>query len=275
MSQPDRAARDGLAAGMRRIRPGWYLLAALSVYAVVVTALVLGRGGGAGDDHAASTTASTVDDAGRAGVASPGAAANAPVAAAAATTEAPPGLWFPIPGARLPTSDDNLPGAPRAYRRGVSQGFDFHDGDAGVPITFGTPVVAAAAGSVVRADTAYVELDARAWQDLLDAVAEGGADEPQLDRLRGRQLWIRTADGTVLRYGHLSSVRDGVRVGSQVYRGQVVGYVGNSGTDDGVAGRRDGARLRFEIWSSDDTFFGEGLDPTQVRLRAASLFAGP
>lgn len=263
---------------MRRIRPGWYLLAALSVYAVVVTVLLLGRGADGGEDRAASTaatTAATTADAGRAGNASPGAASNAPAAAAATTTEAPPGLWFPIPGARLPASDDNLPGAPRAYRRGVSQGFDFHDGDAGVPIAFGTPVVAAAAGNVVRADAAYVELDARAWQDLLDDVAEGGADEPQLDRLRGRQLWIRTADGTVLRYGHLSAVRDGVRVGSQVYRGQVVGYVGNSGTDDGVAGRRDGARLRFEIWPSDTSFFGEGLDPTQVRLQAASLFAGP
>jgi murein DD-endopeptidase MepM/ murein hydrolase activator NlpD len=60
-----------------------------------------------------------------------------------------------------------------------------------------------------------------------------------------------------------------------VYRGQVIGYVGNSGTDAGVAGGRDRARLRFELWPAEDEYFGEGLEPEQVRLEAASLFVGP
>lgn len=278
----------------RRIRPGWYLLAAITLYAVVVTVVLVTRpprDAAPGEDSSA-TAAMTGSEAGG-GAASGSAAAGsadggAPASDGSVTSAsvdvatgddpasgAAAGLWFPIPGAGLPSSDDHLPGAPRAYRNGVSQGFDFHDGDAGVPISYGTPVIAAASGNVVRADTAYVEMDQRAWDVLLADVAAGGADEDQLDRLRGRQLWIRTSGGTVLRYGHLAGVRDGIRVGSSVYRGQVIGYAGNSGTDVGVAGRTDGVRLRFEIWPSDDAFFGEDLEPTQVRLQAASLFSGP
>lgn len=277
----------------RRVRPGWYLLAAVTIYAAVVTVVLLSRPAGGAREAGGQGATSTTTDAGSANAAvgprdadlasgstsraAEGASGNQATALAATSTgsEAPGGLWFPVPGAGLPTSDVYLPGAPRDYRNGVSQGFDFHDGDAGVPIVLGTPVIAAASGSVVRADTAYVEMDARAWDQLLADVAVEGADEEQLDRLRGRQLWIRTEDGTVLRYGHLAGIRDGIRVGTSVYRGQVVGFAGNSGTDVGVAGRTDGVRLRFEIWPSDDTFFGEGMEPTQVRLQAASLFSGP
>lgn len=106
-------------------------------------------------------------------------------------------------------------------------------------------------------------------------VAESGATEDQLDRLRGRQIWLRTTDGTVLRYGHLSAVRDGVRTGMNVYRGQVIGFAGNSGTDVAVAGRKDQTRLRFEIWPDAENFFGAGMEPEAVRMAAASLFVGP
>lgn len=193
---------------------------------------------------------------------------------AARGAQAPAGLWFPIPGASLPSDPNDMPGAPRPYRNGVSQGFDFTDGDAGVPITFGDPVVAAEAGQVVRADTAYVELDGEAWEQLLADVGRSGADARQLDALRGRQIWIRTADGRVLRYAFLAALRDGISVGSNVYRGQVIGYVGNSGTGDGVAGTTNNPRLHFEIWQGD-AFFGQDLPPADVREQAAKLFVGP
>lgn len=230
------------------------MLAVLTVYALVVTGLLLARRPTAA---AGPTTPAAVDD------------RTAPSGALAS------GLWFPIPGARLPAQDDHLPGAPRAYRHGVSQGFDFFDQDAGVPVTAGTPVVAAQSGQVVRADVAYTEIDPRAWEVLLADVGEAGADEGQLDQLRGRQVWLRLADGTVLRYGHLAAVRDGIRTGVNVYRGQVIGFVGNSGTDVAVAGRTDQARLRFEIWPAPEEFFGAGMDAEAVRIAAASLFVGP
>ena len=199
-------------------------------------------------------------------------------AIAASTTargvQAPAGLWFPVPGANLPSDPNDMPGAPRPYRNGVSQGFDFVDGDAGVPITYGDPVIAAEAGQVVRADTAYLELDGDAWEQLLTEVGRSGADAGQLDTLRGRQVWIRTADGRVLRYAFLAALRDGIAVGSNVYRGEVIGYVGNSGTGDGVAGTTNNPRLHFEIWQGD-AFFGQDLPAADVREQAAQLFVGP
>lgn len=254
---------------MPKVRPGWYVLAAVTLYAVVVTVILATRQAptqsgeanlrATGDSAAAAVGSNDrADDVGVPQVGELGALR----------------LWYPIPGARIPRTDTNLPGAPRAYRAGVSQGFDFHDGDVGVPVPYGAAVIASAEAEVIRADIAYVEMEEAVWELLLDDVADGATDE-ELDELRGRQVWLRTADGTVLRYGHLAGLASGLAVGQRVYRGQVIGYVGNSGTDDGVAGNRDGARLRFEIWENDDNFFGEDAESQAVRLAAASLFVGP
>ncbi len=241
---------------MPNLKPGWYVLAAVTVYAVVVSLLLFGgkREPVVGAD----------------GTDGPAVQADAQ----ATVRPAPEGMWYPLPGARLPRSDSNLPGAQRAYRDGVSEGFDFVDGDLDVPVPFGAAVIAAQAGQVIRADTSYVELTPDDWDTLLEDV-EDGASEQQLDQLRGRQVWLLTEDGRTLRYGHLSGVASGVSNGRSVYRGQVIAYVGNSGTDAGVNGLEDGTRLRFELWSEDGDYFGEGLTPGQVRLEAASLFVGP
>lgn len=241
---------------MRSLKPGWYVLAAVTVYAVVVSLLLFGR-------EPSERAVGSSDEPGITQVRSP-----------EAPTRAPAGMWFPIPGARLPHSDANLPGAPREYRDGVSEGFDFVDGDLDVPAPYGAAVIASADAQVIRADTTYVEMTSSQWDSLLEDV-EDGATEQQLDKLRGRQVWLLTEDGRTLRYGHLAGVASGVSNGRAVYRGQVIAYVGNSGTDAGVTGREDGARLRFEVWSEDGTYFGEGLTSDQVRLEAASLFVGP
>lgn len=242
-----------------RVKPGWYLLVALFVYALVTTV-------------ALQRSTSKLREVRRALEAQV-----AELAASAPEPEpqlAPEGLWFPIPGAQVPQDAAYLPNAPRVYRQGVNQGFDFYAGDAGIPIAYGTPVVAAQEATVIRADRAFEELDPEAWAALLAEVAQAGASEEQLNLLRGRQLWLRTEDGLELRYGHLSVLAEGLEVGETVYRGQVVGYVGNSGTDDGVNGTLRGARLHFEIWQ-DGSFFGDGQDEAAVREAAATLFVGP
>lgn len=250
-----------------RMKPGWYVLAGVTLYAIIVTVLLLTRPARIVDSPAAATAAvaaaSAEDSAAGLGA--------GPMATATST-----GLWYPIPGAGLPRTASNLPGAERSYRSGFSQGFDFVDGDVAVPVPYGAAVLSATQGQVVRADTAFAEMDPRAWQSLLADVSEGATEE-QLDQLRGRQLWIRTSDGTTLRYGHLSAIAPGLVVGRNVQRGQVIGFVGNSGTDDGVAGARDKARLRFEVWFEGDEagFLGDGLSADEVRLAAASLFVGP
>ncbi|MBW6457285.1 MAG: M23 family metallopeptidase [Trueperaceae bacterium] len=281
---------------MQDARPGpklgWYLLISLLAYAVIASVawrgavvelrearLVLAgaeAGAGAGAPAGAGTPAAAAATAlgGDVGAASAGEApAGGPPATGHAELAADVGLWFPVPGARVPEDDAHLPGAPRPYRSGVSEGFVFWPDGAGVPLAFGTPVIAAGSGEVLRVDAPYAELDEATWEALLVAVADG-ADEDQLDALRGRQVWIRLDDGRVLRYGHLSGVRPGLTVGQRVARGRVIGFAGNSGTFDGVVGRTANARLHFEI-RDGDAFVGEGLDPDGVRLLAASLFTGP
>jgi len=131
-------------------------------------------------------------------------------------------------------------------------------------------------GIVKRVDTVYQEMADSDWQALLAKVAERGATEEELNLLRGRQIWIELNDGRMLRYAHLSDVHPSVELNNFVYRGQVIAFVGNSGTDDGIAGSQRGARLHFEIWQKDGSFFGQNLGPeAAVRSAAESLFVGP
>ena len=238
---------------LRSVKPGWYVLLFFVLYSLVVTVAL-----------------TRTERANRA-LRTPNERAVDPEPARVA----PAGLWFPVPGASVPQNPAYLPGAPRVYRRGVNQGFDFYGEDAGVPISYGTPVIAAADGVVTRVDTDYTELGAEAWQTLLNEVFENGAGEEQLNLLRGRQVWLQTEDGLSLRYGHLSGVAPGLTPEEPVYRGQVIGFVGNSGTDDGVAGSVRGARLHFEVWQPDGTFLGQELDTETLRSAAAALFTGP
>ena len=245
----------------RRIKPGWYLLVFLLLYSILMTTLLARSNRMLREARTLPTEITQVEV--------------LPEPDELENEAAPEGLWFPITGAELPQDPSFLPNARRAYRQGVSQGFDFYGEDAGIPIPYGTPVIAAADAAVTRLDSDYRELEPEAWRTLLAEVARSGAEEEQLDRLRGRQVWLRTDDDITLRYGHLSSLAEGLNVGDRVYRGQVIGYVGNSGTDDGVAGSTRGARLHFEVWQPDGTFVGDGLDEEAVRAAAGSLFVGP
>lgn len=234
------------------MKPGWFLLAALTLYAAVITVFFVSRGERLSELQVQASAAP--------GPTRPDSAAET-------------GLWFPIPGARLPENPARLPGSARPYRDGINQGFDFYDGDSGVPVPYGAAVIASAAGTVVRVDNFYSEPSPADWQSLLESVADG-AEESELDRLRGRQVWLETDSGKLLRYAHLSGVEQGLSEGQRVERGEVLGFVGNSGTDAGIAGTELGARLHFEVWEGD-TFFGEDLDREELRIAAASLFTGP
>lgn len=239
---------------LRQIKLGWYILIALFIYSISMTFAYFGL----------RKTSKLIEE-------QPTVIQEAPVL----ESSSPEGLWFPIPGASLPEDDSYLPGSPRTYRRGENQGFDFYGNDAGIPIVYGQAVIAASDATVIRADTVYTEISQAAWQALLTKVASDGANDTDLNLLRGRQIWLELADKSILRYAHLSAINPTIKVGSKVYRGQVIGYVGNSGTDDGVAGSNRGARLHFEIWRSDGQFIGQGLSIAAVRDLAKSIFVGP
>jgi murein DD-endopeptidase MepM/ murein hydrolase activator NlpD len=228
---------------LRRLRPGWYVLIGLVVYALVVTVMLSSARRVAAEERERATTLS------------------------AQLEKRSRELTWPIVGAGLPQTSENLPGARRTYRKGVSQGFVFAGMDAGVPISYGTAVVAAGDGEVTRADAAYRELTESAYRALLSRVA-GGAAEPDLDRLRGRQVWIVHPDGTTTRYGHLARLAKGIKPGVSVRQGQVIAYVGNSGTLDASRGTLTNTRLLFEVWR-DNRFLGEGLAAAAVREAAS------
>ncbi len=238
---------------LRKIPPGWYLLILLSIYAIVITFLWR-RSISNGSEIRVSTT---------------------PISMPVERLEPKQGMWFPIPGAHLPDRDYYLPGSLRNYRSGVNQGFDFYADTAGIPIVFGTPVIAAQDGIVIRADHNFQETLEEDWLTLMNEVSKREASEQELNILRGRQIWLRTKDGRILRYAHLSGIDDDIQLETEVYQGQVIGFVGNSGTDDGVKGTTRGARLHFEIWEPSGSFFGQGYSLEEIRTMANSLFVGP
>jgi murein DD-endopeptidase MepM/ murein hydrolase activator NlpD len=187
--------------------------------------------------------------------------------------QGPEGFSFPIPGACLPKNRNNWPGAPREYRKGLNPGFVFVDGESCVPIVYGMGVLAAGSGEVIKAETTYKENTREEFARLIEAVA-GGATPAQMDRLRGREVWIRHAEGFVSVYAHLSEIAPGIRVGAQVKKGELIGKVGNSGTQAAAQGSRAGARLLFELWDGEpdkDRFFGQDVRrealPAQAKLR--------
>ncbi len=177
-----------------------------------------------------------------------------------------PPMTVPIQGlAFLPGRDSVLPGAPRIYRYGIHQGIDMYDGTMGVAIPYGTPVHAAAAGTVIRADLDYRELTPEQWDELAARCDQLHNTPPEIeDVFSGRQVWIDHGNGVVTHYVHLSGIEEGIVTGTQVAAGQLIGKVGNSGTSDGAAGTEEGPHLHFEIYVNG-RFLGEGLTFWEVR----------
>jgi murein DD-endopeptidase MepM/ murein hydrolase activator NlpD len=185
----------------------------------------------------------------------------------------PTGYIVPVEGATISSRRSHLPGARRAYRNGYHEGFDFYDGTVSVDIGYGTPIVAVADGVVIRADRDYVENDLKAYDELV-AEASSMLDTPPeiLDRLRGRQVWIRHAGGFVTRYAHLSAVAEGIREGVFVRQGEIIGSTGNSGTIEAAQGTHDGPHPHVEVWQPNGEYLGAGMEPEQIWSLAAQVF---
>ncbi len=171
-------------------------------------------------------------------------------------------LWgmfaLPIEGGEIPTDLELLPGAPRDYRAGIHEGIDF-------PAPNETPVLAAAAGTVVRVDVSFLDWN-REQQEiaLYEAVTLGYTPAATLDRIRGRQVWIDHGKGVITRYAHLSAVESLV-VGQKIEAGALIGQVGSSGYPQG------GPHLHLEVRVGDD-FYGDGLSGDELVRAVSRLF---
>lgn len=185
----------------------------------------------------------------------------------------PSGYVVPVEGATISSRRNHLPGAPRAYRNGLHEGFDFYQGTVSVTIAYGTPIRAVADGVVIRADSGYVEHTLDEYNAIISD-ALGSLDTPPdlLDKLRGRQVWIRHAGGFITRYAHLSAITEGLAVGTQVRQGDIIAATGNSGTLEAAQGTRDDPHPHVEVWRGEETFLGAGLEPEQIWQLAAQVF---
>jgi murein DD-endopeptidase MepM/ murein hydrolase activator NlpD len=174
-------------------------------------------------------------------------------------------LQSPIPGAQVSSRDSQLPGAPRTYRNGTHQGLDYYDGACGVPIQNGNPVYAAGEGVICRIDHNYTELTEQERNRILQICGEQ-EDTPAdiLDKLRGRQVWIRHSDSVKTIYAHLSSVAEDFQEGDHVKAGDFIGNIGNSGTSDGMKGTTANSHLHFEVWIGEH-YLGDGLSAKEAR----------
>lgn len=171
-------------------------------------------------------------------------------------------LWglfaLPIEGGEIPFDPELLPGAPRDYRGGIHEGIDFL-------AAAGTPVLAAASGTVARVDVSFLDWTME-QQDiaLYEALTLGYTPAATLDRIRGRQVWIDHGKGLITRYAHLSAVEPLV-LGQRVDAGVLIGEVGSSGYPQG------GPHLHFEVCVGDD-FYGDGLSGETLVRAVSRLF---
>ena len=171
-------------------------------------------------------------------------------------------LWgmfaLPIEGGDTPQDLELLPGAPRDYRGGVHEGIDF-------PAPAGTPVLAAASGTVARVDVSFIDWNAEEQDTALtEAVTLGYTPTATLDRIRGRQVWIDHGKGLITRYAHLSAVEPLV-VGQKIEVGAPIGQVGSSGYPEG------GPHLHFEVRLGDG-FYGDSLSGDALIRAVSRLF---
>ncbi len=185
----------------------------------------------------------------------------------------PSAYVVPVEGATISSRRNHLPGAPRAYRNGVHEGFDFYSGTVSVPIEYGTPIRVAADGVVIRADHDYVERSLEEYEAIIaDATAALDTPPDILDGLRGRQVWVRHPGGFITRYAHLATIAEGVVEGARVQQGDIIATTGNSGTLEAAQGTRDGPHPHVEIWRGDETFLGAALEPEEIWALAAQVF---
>ena len=80
----------------------------------------------------------------------------------------------------------------------------------------------------------------------IQAAADGTITQLGRKGAYGKYIRIRHADGYQSAYGHMNGYRQDLKVGSQVKRGEVIGYVGSTG-------RSTGPHVHFEVWKNNKT----------------------
>jgi murein DD-endopeptidase MepM/ murein hydrolase activator NlpD len=183
------------------------------------------------------------------------------------------GMIMPIAGMRLPRHPGVFPGARRLYRYGVHEGLDlFYDAGAKTKVQMGTPARAADSGKVIRADANFKDMNAVKFNKVMTECArEHRTSAANEDLLRGCQVWIDHGNHLVTRYAHLDRINPVVKTGGAANTGELIGFVGVSGTGQNLPGRARYPHLHFEIWL-DGHYLGWGLTPTETMQVYEDIF---
>ncbi len=171
-------------------------------------------------------------------------------------------LRAPMRGMRLPKHAGVYPGARRLYRYGVHEGLDlFNDR---FRVSMDTPVVAAGPGKIVRADSNFVDMNRSTFNRVMtQCVNEHRTSDQNEDLFRGCQVWVDHGEGMITRYAHLNKINAKLRLGQSVKAGDLLGFVGVSGTGQNLPGRTKYPHLHFEILL-DGKYLGYGLTPAET-----------
>src|SRR5580658_3097860 len=125
------------------------------------------------------------------------------------------GLLLALPAAAAPP-DGGFCGRmlmPAVQLRVLSRGFSAHHSGVDLMAPYGSPIRAAAGGTVIYAGWYY------AYGNIVD---------------------IQHADGVITRYAHMSAFAPGIAHGTPVAAGEVIGQIGTSGN-------AHGAHVHFEV----------------------------
>ena len=185
------------------------------------------------------------------------------------------GMCYPVRNGFLPVSDYSYPGAPRSYRGGTHAGLDiFHYYAEGsyvpVPVDRNTEILAAKKGVVIRADLEYRPMTPAEWKQRSEYYRKNVRTYVARS-FGGRQVWIDHGNGIVTTYNHLSRIDPAVKKGCMVYRGQRIGWAGNSGLLGEAEGNDRGVHLHFEIWI-DSYYLGYGMKTEDIRKYIRWIF---
>ena len=183
----------------------------------------------------------------------------------------PNNFLIPIKDACITKRSELLPGAPRTYRNGIHEGVDFYDGFSCTKIDFGTKVFAVDEGIVFRADIDYIDPPNALVELVEDPNITKYTSEQKLDIYRGRQIWVEHKYGVVSRYAHLSGIAEDVKLGSKVMRGQLIGFVGDSGTPESITAPGTENHLHLEIRQGKD-YLGSDIQLDKIHEYYLSIF---
>tara|TARA_B100000902_G_scaffold145170_1_gene142410 strand:+ start:548 stop:1267 length:720 start_codon:yes stop_codon:yes gene_type:complete len=185
-------------------------------------------------------------------------------------------ILFPIKYVSFPTRESLLPNAIRAYRNGIHEGID-------IVANYNTPVYASLSGVVVVANSSYKDLNINQYNEFLSKTSKIKKTPRDIYThiLLGKYVIIDHGFDfvkgfrTTTTYAHLSQLHGNILSGASVKKGDLIGYIGNTGTKYGAQGNNAGAHLHWEMHfeNTDNIYYlGQNIKKKQFIELTKKIF---